>query len=223
MVAIPIAKREGAQSPFAPILAEQADLMSRSFHDQYMSDAEASYEVWVVGRMERIWHRPRWLWPVLWLLARGDILFPETGERVPTALRISPGRDARGAPIQTWERTFRFPRGRRRRFRSTMTYDASTARIAEREGPWNAIEELVDVRFSPPATIEFASHRSALVIKGRRLHLPRRLWVTAHVVQRETDPTTGASHIALTVTHGMLGPVFGYEGDFRTVRRPRTM
>ena len=207
-------------SPFSGPRAAHAELIPVSLRDQYLSAADAPFDVVLGGRMDRIWHRPRWLWPVFWLLARGDILFPETGEGVPTTLVVRPGRDLHGAPIQTWERTFRFRRHRLRRFRSVMSFDESTGFVAEREGPRNVVEELAEVQFIPPTTIEFVSRRSAFVLGERRLRLPRRLWVTA-LVRQVADPVAGTSHVTLVVTHGTLGPVFGYEGTFRSVRRPR--
>jgi hypothetical protein len=157
---------------------------------------------------------------VFWLLAKDDILYPETGEYIPATLVIRPGTDARGRPIQSWERTFHFPR-RRRRFRSIMRIDAATGMVAECEGPRNAIEELTATRFHAPATIEITSVRSWFVVGRWRVRIPRRLWVTARVVQEVLDEAAGTSHISLIVTHGLLGPVFGYEGTFRSVRRPR--
>ena len=208
-------------SPFSAVFGGDIEALPQAFRDQYLTSADAPYDVVLAGRMDRVWHRPGWLWPVFWLLARADILFPETGEMIPTSLRIAAGRDASGAPIQTWDRRFRFRSGRQRRFRSTMSVDLASGLIAEREGPWNAIEELTDVVFVPPATIEFASRRSALVVGGRRLRLPRRLWVTARVRQWVTDPSSGTSRIELVVRHGLLGPIFGYEGTFRTRRVAR--
>ena len=63
--------------------------------------------------MERVWHRRRWLRPILGLLARWAVLYPEQGSNVPTRMLIAPARDRRGRPVHIWRRTFAFPAERR--------------------------------------------------------------------------------------------------------------
>ena len=214
-------RRSTPASPFADVFRGAPVDLPPAMVDQYLTPADAPYEIVLGGRMDRIWHRPRWMWPILWLLSRGDILFPETGQGIPTAVVIRSGRDPGGRPIQAWERTFRFPGNRTRRFRSTMTRDPATGLVAEREGPWDALEELTDVRLVGATTVQFTSRRSFLVVRGRRVPIPRRLWVTALAIQRFDHDDGRSSTVELTVTHGLFGPVFGYEGSFRTARRPR--
>lgn len=208
-------------SPFSELLSPYADQMPPSLRDQYLCPADAPYKIVLGGQMKRIWHRPAWLWPVFWLLALGDILFPETGENIPTSLVVTPSRNQEGQPIQTWERTFHFPKRKRRRYSSTMVYDPSSKRVIELQGPKNAFEEIAEIRFTPPHTLEFLTVESILHVGRLRLRLPRRLWITAHVVQCVEDVLKDTSQVTLTITHGLFGPIFGYEGVFRTVRSNR--
>jgi hypothetical protein len=209
------------QSPFSQILEPYAGQLPAPLYEQYLCSADSSQEIVLGGKMRRIWHRPRWLWPAFWLLAQGDILFPETGENVPTILVIRPGRDQEGHPVQTWERTFHFSRQKRRRYTSTMIADASAKRVVELQGPKNTFEEVAEITFSPPDRLEFLTVQSTVQLGPLRLRLPHKLWITAHVVQRVLDSTSGTSHVSLTVTHGLFGPVFGYDGEFRAACRMR--
>lgn len=208
-------------SPFSPILEACADTLPTNIRDQYLCAADAPYDIVLGGQMKRIWHRPRWLWPVFWLLAKGDVLSPETGENIPTTLIVRTQRDQTGEPVQIWERTFHFPDHVRRRYTSTMVYDPNSKRMIELQGPRNAFEEIAEVRFTPPATLEFLTVKSVLHIGRLRLNLPNRLWITAHVVQEADQRRDDTSRVALTITHGLFGPIFGYEGVFRSTRRAR--
>src|SRR4051794_11759722 len=93
-------------SPFATTLAAHASLLPPVFHAQFLAPGEASHPFKLVGHMDRVWHRPAWLWPAFWLLARVDALFPETGLMVPAAMTVTSYEDANSQPCQTWQRTF---------------------------------------------------------------------------------------------------------------------
>lgn len=208
------------ESPFSRILAAHAGDMSPGLFDQYLSPAGAPYEVVLAGTMERVWHRPAWLWPVFWLLSRWDLFFPETGENIPTTLVITTDRDSDGTPFQTWERTFLFP-GVERRYRSVMRYDAETNRIVELQGPGDILRESAEIRFELPGTLQFITVESCLKMGPVRVPLPRVLWVHGHVHQVVEDPESGRTRVSLLIRHNLLGPVFGYEGVFRPARRDR--
>jgi hypothetical protein len=210
-----------AVAPFSPLLEPIATQLPLSFREQYLIPVDAPYQVVLGGHMARVWHRPAWLWPVFWFLARGDVLFPETGENIPTTLIITATRDPNGIPIEIWQRTFHFPHQNRRRYTSTMRYDPGTKCVVELQGPGNIFQEDAQVRFTPPATIEWRTVASTLRIGRLRLQLPRRAWISAHIVQQADLARVDTSHITLTLTHGLLGPIFGYEGTFRVARRIR--
>lgn len=209
----------GTPSPFGPILDPVADQLPIGMRDQYLVPSDAQYEVLLGGQMERIWHRPFWLWPVFWLLSLGDVLFPKTGSNVPTTLKITALRDANGRSIAIWQRTFFFPHHKRRQYTSLMRYDADSQRVVELQGPRQIFQENAIVRFVPPSTIEWTTVESFIRVGGLRVRLPRRLWISARIVQRADADHPDASRVILTITHGLLGPIFGYEGTFRSARR----
>jgi hypothetical protein len=205
-------------SPFSAILEPYADVLPPAFREQYLLPANAPYHIELGGQMRRVWHRPRWLWPVFWLLAQGNTFFPETGHNIPAQLIVRAGRGANGEPWQTWERIFYFP-GRQRRYASQMTYDSRRALVAEWQGPNQMLQEMAEVRFTPPNTLEFLTVESWAHFGRNRVGLPRGGWVTAHVVETAHTEQTALSDVRLTITHPWFGPIFGYEGTFRARRR----
>jgi hypothetical protein len=208
-----------ADSPFSTILEPYQAQLPHCLREQYLMSSDAPYELVLGGKMQRTWHRPFWLWPIFWLLAQGNVLFPEIGKNVPTILSIRGERTTQGDPIQTWERIFHFSKSLRRRYQSTMVYDNKTGNIMELQGPGNAFVETAELRFTPPQTIEFITVKSHLQIGRWQLPLPSRFWITAHVIQQADSLREDTSSVQLTITHNLLGPIFGYEGIFRTRRR----
>jgi hypothetical protein len=158
--------------------------------------------------MERIWHRPAWLWPVFWLLTRPNILFPEVGTDVPAKMTIVAERDGHGQPCQRWDRTFAFRTPRR--FDAVMGYDPERGQIVELFGRRELLEIAWEVRFHPPDTMEIATRRVALRLGRRRLPIPRPFCVTVRAMEcaARDDLITIELHLAVL----LLGTIFGYEG-----------
>jgi small multidrug resistance pump len=159
------------------------------------------------GTMDRIWHRHAWLRPFFTVLAGVHILFPESGRNVPAAMTIAPVKSG-----IAWRRTFLF--AKTRRFDATMTYQRRLG-IVERLGPRGVIEVPWLVHSLARDTIEITTGRLRLRAGRLQLPIPGVLQVAVRAVERATG---NAVHIDLTVTHPVLGPVFGYDGTFR-VRR----
>jgi Domain of unknown function (DUF4166) len=186
-------------SPFADVLAGRE--LPRPFRLEFLEPP-----VLLVGAMDRIWHRPRWIRPLLACLARVDTLFPEQGEDVPTTMLVTAD--------HRWLRTFSVAR-RVRRIDAAMSWDERRGRIVERMGPRGALELTWQVSFVPPDAIEIVARMDAVRVRGRRLALPRLLQIDAHTV----DTARGDRlRCELTVRHPLLGPIFGYDGTFE-VRR----
>jgi len=195
-------------SPFAPVLAGHADL-PWAFREQFLLAQGGRLRL--QGTMRRVWRRHRWTWPLFALLARMDILFPETGENVPATLTIHAE-----ANRHCWRRTFAFPR--RRAFDADMCWSAELGAVVERLGPADLIEMVWQVSFRPPSTIEIASLRGALRLGRWRIQLPGWLAAQARAVEVADPERDDAIAIDLTVSHPFLGPIFGYAGDFRLRR-----
>ena len=201
-------------SPFEFVLG-QIDL-PRQFREQYLLTRGSGNRVILEGKMHRVWRRGRWLWPLFWLAARFEMLFPETGRDVPTLVEITSG-NWRGEPLQTWRRTFRFP-NEHRRFTSRMAYDERIGRIVELVGPGAVLGVVWEIRFEAPRTLRLGADEWVLRLGPRRLRLPAWLMGTGRAVETADDSADDVIHIDLTLAHPLLGDVFGYEGTFR-VRR----
>lgn len=168
--------------------------------------------------MDRIWHRPAWLWPIFWLLTRPSILFPEVGIDVPATMLIVAGRDRRGQPCQRWDRTFAFRTPRR--FDAVMGFDPERGQVVELFGRRELLEITWDVHFHPPDTMEIATRRVALRLGRHRLPIPRPLCVAVRAEERAVRDDLITIDLKLSVP--LLGTIFGYEGSFRLRRIARS-
>ncbi len=203
-----------AISPFEPVLGGDVGRLPPQFRDQYLVRPGETERAVLRGAMGRIWHRPRWLWPVLRVLATLDIIFPEQGRNIEAEMTVDGVLDATGRSCQTWKRSFNLPRPRR--FDATMSFDPALGRVVEWLRPRDLIEVVWDVAFEPPATIRIATERMRFGRGRRRVTLPR--WLTPDVIATETAVGADEITIELVVRHRWLGDVFGYEGRFRVTR-----
>jgi hypothetical protein len=207
-----------AVSPFEPVLRHDVDRLPKQFVDQYLVGPDDDERTVLTGEMDRVWHRPRWIWPILRVLAVVDIIFPEEGTGIPSEMVVEGMRDPGGGAAQLWLRSFAFPSPRR--FDAVMTFDPREGRVVEWLRPRHLVQVVWDVTFEPPATMRIRAERIR-VGRGRwRFGLPR--WLGPVVTATET--ADGGDHITITlvVHHRALGDVFGYEGRFRVHREPRS-
>ncbi len=199
--------------PFAPFLATATWSLPAPFRQQFLLPADAVWRVLLEGSMD-VWHRPRWLRPILRLLARWDVLYPETGANVPTRMLIAAARDRRGRAVHIWRRTFAF--ASERRIDAELAYEPSLDLVVEWMGPRNCLEMAWQPRFLPPQSLEIRAELRAIRIGWLRLPLPRLLRVSARAV--DTALSDDRLRCDLVVSHPLLGPIFGYAGDFRVSR-----
>jgi hypothetical protein len=169
--------------------------------------------------MDRIWHRPFWLWPFLRLFAVFDILFPEQGRDIEASMIVEGRHDGKGDGAQTWYRTFQFRRPRH--FNATMTFDLRLARVVEHMAPFDLLEVIWDVIFEPPDTIQIETCGIRVGVNRLRIVLPR--WANVEVRVRETALLDRRETIAvaLTVRQPWLGEIFGYTGQFQVRREEK--
>jgi uncharacterized protein DUF4166 len=201
-------------SPFEPDLGPHREELPRAFLDQYLfSPGE---HVVLEGTMQRVWRRGRWLWPIFWLASWSDLLFPETGSGVPVTVDI---RAVEGPALRhLWRRDFRFSGARRRRFRSRIEYDERLGHVIEAVGPGLALAIAWDVRFEAPSTLHLDCAGWVLRLGPLRIRLPE--WLLGSGRDIETAPSPNTIRIDFTVSHPLLGDVFGYVGTFTIRREP---
>ena len=203
-------------TPFSFGLEPYIEQLPLTFREQFLLAPDAGYQVKFEGQMERIWHRPRWLWPFFYALAWADMLFPEVGENVPATMVIAAGFDTNGQPYQTWQRTFEFTTPRR--FNAVMAYDSTRNRVVEWMGPAKLLQITWEVAFDPPRIMRITTHKVAIRLGRWSLVVPRWASMTVHAIERAK--ADDIIHINLTVSHPWLGAIFGYEGSFRMSRQP---
>ena len=160
--------------------------------------------------MIRVWHRPAWLSPLLWLGAHTGALFPEQGRDVPVVLTITGARDSAGRPVQRWSRVFRFPGVRR--FETHVSFDATIDRVIDRIGPGRLLAMESVLRWRPSGDLLILSKGWSLRWAGLRLPLPS--WLLGRVVgsQSLASESDRTMYISTAVRHPLLGEIFGYEG-----------
>src|SRR5215212_12259318 len=139
-------------SPFAPLLTSAGPALPPPFQEQFLLSPEAGWSVLLEGSMDLVWHRPRWLHPILRLLARWDVLYPETGAGVPTRMLVSAARDERGRVVHVWRRTFVFDV--ERRIDAELAFEPSLGLIVEWMGPMRCLEMAWRPRLLPPRSLE---------------------------------------------------------------------
>lgn len=205
-------------SPFEAVLRHQADLLPQQFVNQYLVGPDDSERALLVGTMERIWHRPKAIWPLLRMLAVLDIIFPEQGTNVPATMTVEGFWASGGRPAQTWRRSFALPTTRR--FDAVMSFDSEVGRVVEWLRPWQLIEVVWEVAFEPPSTMRITAERMRIGRGSRRVSLPT--WLTPSVIAVETAVGDQDIAIKLLVSHAWLRDFFGYEGRFRVTREAST-
>ena len=203
-------------SPFAPVLSRYAEALPPVFREQFLLPAEAPYHLVLEGVLDRIWHRPRWVWPILWALAQGNVIFLDVGEDIRISMTVRSGRTASGQPYQHWLRTFYFPR--RRFFNATAAYDARLGKVIEWLCPKRLLGLLWEMELQAPATLVITSDRSFIRLGRHRWWVPRWLCPRVRAVLHANASDEAHLAIEVTVAHLLPTPIFGYHGTFH-VRR----
>lgn len=208
---------ESIPSPFEPMLRGRE--MPKVFVEEFMLPLDGSHDALLEGSMERVWS-VRWARPLLRLLSRWDVLFPETGTNVPTTMHIFVGRDRAGRLCHYWNRTFVLPDAVRR-IDAHLVWEPDRKWVAEWMGPGGCFEMAWHVRYLPPSAIEVNARLEALRLGRLRVRLPRPLQVDAYTVDTADPQHEDVIRCALCLTNPLLGPLCGYEGTFRLRRITR--
>ncbi len=207
------------QSPFSAALEPVGEALPEAFRVKFLHSKQHDYDIVLEGEMDTVWRRWRWLWPMFWLLAKGDIFFPETGEDIPVRLVISSHTDVHGRPYQSWQRTFRFPNGTVRRFNAVISYEVKHDRLIESSGPAGMVKVLSSIQFPSVDRMETIARSLKLGLWRLQIPLPRWLAGSGDVVEEAKDDDS--MYVTLTLRHPLLGPIFGYKGLFHIARQPR--
>jgi hypothetical protein len=169
--------------------------------------------------MDRIWHRPFWLWPLFRLLAVFDTLFPEHGSNIQASMTVVGLSNVYACGAQLWRHAFLFRTPRR--VDATMAFDPKLARMVERVRPGGVLEVVWNVAFKPPATIRIVTEGMRVGIGRFRITLPHWSAVAVHVSETALNKQRQRIAVDLVVQHPWLGAIFGYAGQFQARREPQ--
>lgn len=198
-------------SPFETILAPHRDILPPALKAQYLTPVDAGRTVHFNGTSDRVWHRPRWLWPFFWALAWFDVIFPETGVNIPATMELTSARDRYGLPYQRWNRVFAFARPRR--FNAVMAWDVQRRCVAEHFTSMQLLSMVWEISFHAPARLEIVT--STCHINLGPLQIPLQRFFHPHVRVVETALDDETIHVDLTMSHPFLGDIFGYSGTYK--------
>jgi hypothetical protein len=213
------------KTPLWPVFRDQAERMPRAFREQFLATPERGYDVVLVGRMERIWHNPRWLTPLFWFLGGLGILVPRIGEDIPATLTLEvvPGILPDGRPYHDWNRTFAFQPPVH--FDTRVIYDEEQENLADQVGPGFRLRMVWKGEYLPPDTFTLKTVANGIRLGNRVRYLPRWVWLLllgrVDFIQTSRPDAEDMVDVELRVLHPFFGTVFGYRGEFRAVRRPR--
>jgi hypothetical protein len=208
-------------SPLDPVFAGHTDIPF-AFREQFFHSADLPYGMRLEGVMHRIWHRPRWLGPLFRWLGGLRILVPQTGTEVPTTLTVRPKWTRLDGVVHVWDRTFAFDPPVR--FPTSIICDAKIGQVVDLVGPSDVLYMVWKARYHPPDRFTLDTHSIGLCLRGRVLWLPTWVWKlmfgTVRFWQVADSHDGDTVRVDLLIKHPLLGPFFGYEGTFRTVRIP---
>ena len=192
-----------ARSVYQRVLGQQFALLDPSLQTYFgpIPPGEAGVGT---GVYEVAGSRIRMLRPVLSMMARRNVLFPEYGELVAFTVTNTAGADGTLSAV----RTFAFPQ-RVRVMEDTMSVVGGG--LVDRLGRRRGLE--VGIRLSVvEGGLRMQSTRLALWIRSVRVPLPR---IAVMQLDERTDPADPSrQRVDVRITAPLLGEVFRYTGSF---------
>lgn len=189
-------------------------MLPKVFASQFYHDSE-SEELVVKGELEDIWYKPRFLFPLFWLLEKCGILIAERRNNVSTTLKVTAVSSKDFGMCQVWRR--RFMADRTKKFDVRVVYDSKTKRAVDLVGPFEVLALGWDLS-SQGDTFCIDVATAGIRVGTRFLWMPSFLW--PYLLGRETfrqtvvDEAEGRFSIQLHIEHPVFGPIFGYSGNF---------
>ena len=213
-----------SNTPLSKVFAGHEAQMPLAFKEQFLASPERDYDVVLEGVMHNIWHRPRWLRPLFFVLGRLGILVPRTGKAIPTKLVVVPGYLPNGDPYHQWNRTFTFASPVQ--FNTTVVFDKRMDNLADQVGVGRFLHMVWKGTFIPPRSFTLETVTNALQLGGRLWYLPQWLWLfllgRVQFIQQAHEDNDNLMDVDLRIIHPLFGEVFGYTGTFQAVRYPKT-
>lgn len=165
-----------------------------------------------------VWRGPALVGPFLWLGAKRQVLFPETGADVPFTLASYCYVDGFGRETLTWNRTFSFDRPRR--FDETLVWSERRRRPVVYAGTHQHLAVELAVRAGDDGALRVRTRAQRLYEWRLPIRIPQLVSAFAEVREWVDDERTSRFGIEVALRSPVLGPVFGYRGWFDLEWRP---
>jgi Domain of unknown function (DUF4166) len=203
-----VAKVSPGQSPYEVVLGEQLDELHPKLRPYF-----AAIPAGQVGRGSGIFSAvgtpKRWIWPILWVLARQSILFPVWSHDVPFTVENRPSRDADDRIALIGLRGYQFADGER-----TMV-DAITAEPRGLVDYLGTKRRFVSVFEATTVNGMLQLTSTRTLIRFGRWQLPIARWFAPVVTLTERyDDSSNSQRVSVILTAPLVGRIYEYEGTF---------
>ncbi len=165
-----------------------------------------------VGIMEKIWHGRFYILPILYLGRLRNILFPETGNRIPFSLESYAYKDSFGRETVSLIRKYQFSK-KVRRFDETMILSKTKRKLVSYLGTHQNFAIDVDVSVAENGGIRFRSGQMRFYQGIIGFVFPKFLYGEGDICEWYDD-NAKKYKISVEVKNRFWGKFFGYKGTF---------
>ena len=198
-------------SPYELVLGEELEGLHPRWR-AYFAAIPPGHHGLGVGVFERVGTPRRWLWPLLWLLQHGGVLFPGWHRDVPFVVVNRPGLNADGLPAVTAERRFAFTTGERVMLDSIEATGVRPGLVDQLGRP-----RLIEAELAASViggALHMRSTAVALHLGRLRVPIPAVIAPTVALIER-FDDGIDEQHVAVELSAPLLGRLYEYSGSFR--------
>ena len=203
-----------AGSPYELVLGERISQLHPRLQTYFRGIPDGFHGVGA-GTFTRVGTPRRWLWPILWVLARQGVLFPVWASDVPFTVVNRGIRGSNGRVAVNAVRTFHFDFGDRHMV-DAVTADAT------------GLADYLGVRRRYRARFEVSVVGGQLVLASTAVAVRLgKLWVTAPgflapmvTLSERYDDVNERQHVEVITSMRGLGRIYEYAGSFDYELRP---
>lgn len=200
-------RAEKMTSIYQKILGEQFDHLHPKLQKRYTLTKEQSFLG--KGVMDEISGGNFFIRKMFRLGVRYRVFFPERGRDIPFLIENKVNDDG----IVEWNRTFSFQKPRH--FDAVMFLDKQEEVIIDLFGKPAILGSTLSFKVEEDR-LQISSNHQWLVIKGKKLPLPKVLHGEARIIE-SYDEETELFRVQVEVKNALLGRLFFYKGSFKEV------
>ncbi|RZU65063.1 uncharacterized protein DUF4166 [Microterricola gilva] len=198
-------------SPYELVLGEELEGLHPRLR-AYFAAIPPGHHGRGAGVFDRVGTPRRWLWPLLWLLQHGGVLFPGWHRDVPFVVVNRPSVTAGGLPSVAAVRRFRFTEGERAMIDSIEAVDGGRPGLVDHLGRPRLIEARLEAGVVDGA-LHMRSTAVALHLARLRVPVPTAIAPRVALIER-FDDGTDSQHVSVELSAPLLGRLYEYSGSF---------